>query len=68
MDHGRRDGRQGVIVTKFDLLQDPLSGEDNLTARVLTLTDTVSFSLTIGTTPIYNSSLNVLTAFKYLVR
>lgn len=33
-----------------------------------TLTETVSFSLTIGTTPIVKSSLKVLTAFKYRVR
>ncbi len=36
--------------------------------EVLTLTDTVSFSFTMGTTPIDSSSLNVLTAFRYLVR
>lgn len=33
-----------------------------------TLTDTVSFSFTIGTTPIDSSSLKVLTAFRYRVR
>jgi hypothetical protein len=35
---------------------------------IRTLTDTVSFSFTIGTTPIDISSLNVFPAFKYLVR
>ena len=34
----------------------------------LTLTDTVSFSFTMGTTPIDKSSLNVFTAFRYRVR
>lgn len=34
----------------------------------LTLTETVSFSLTMGTTPIARSSLKVLTALRYLVR
>ena len=33
-----------------------------------TLTEMVSFSFTIGTTPMNNSSLNVLTALRYLVR
>ena len=33
-----------------------------------TLTETVSFSFTIGTTPIDKSSESVLTAFKYRVR
>ena len=33
-----------------------------------TLTEIVSFSFTIGTTPIDKSSLNVLTALRYLVR
>lgn len=32
-----------------------------------TLTDTVSFSFTIGTTPIESSSLSVFTALRYLV-
>jgi hypothetical protein len=34
----------------------------------LTLTEMVSFSLTMGTTPILSNSLKVLTAFKYRVR
>ena len=38
------------------------------TEMKLTLTDTVSFSFTIGTTPMDKSSLNVLTALRYLVR
>jgi hypothetical protein len=33
-----------------------------------TITETVSFSLTMGTTPIESSFLSVFTAFKYLVR
>lgn len=36
----------------------------NLRPSRLTLTDTVSFSFTIGITPIDMSSLNVFTAFK----
>ena len=35
--------------------------------KVLTLTDTVSFSFTMGTTPMDSNSLNVLTAFRYRV-
>lgn len=34
----------------------------------LTLTETVSFSFTMGTTPMDKSSLNVFTALRYLVR
>jgi len=36
--------------------------------RILTLTETVSFSLTIGTTPKESNSFKVFTALRYLVR
>jgi hypothetical protein len=69
VNHGRGDGRQSVVVAKFYFLDRIQPGcHGTLHQLALTLTETVSFSFTMGTTPIESSSLNVLTAFKYLVR
>lgn len=43
-------------------------GKQTAIPRTLTLTEMVSFSFTMGTTPMEISSLNVLTAFRYRVR
>jgi hypothetical protein len=69
MDHRRRDRRKRVVVTKFYFLchQAQLAYQRNKKHR-RTLTEIVSFSFTIGTTPILKSSLIVFTAFKYRVR
>ena len=44
-----------------------MEGKKEKRAKALTLTETVSFSFTIGTTPIDSNSLKVLTAFRYRV-
>jgi hypothetical protein len=69
MDHGRSDGGKGVIVTEFDfLVQNMRPVFERHGESVPTLTETVSFSFTIGTTPMKSSSLIVFTALRYLVR
>lgn len=54
-----RDGRERIVVAKLDFLN--VSFE---CIRRLTDTETVSFSLTIGTTPMLSSSLNVFCALR----
>jgi hypothetical protein len=77
VDNRRRDSGKGVVITELDLLRNmsALSSSTQTRTRALsnseeglTETDTVSFSLTMGTTPICSSSENVFCAFKYLVR
>lgn len=65
----RRDGREGIVIAKLDFLNPSVSafGHDSKRDR-LTETETVSFSLTIGTTPMDSSSENVFCALRYRVR
>lgn len=63
MDDARGDGTERVVVSKLDLLRMSATRFPPLTE-----TDTVSFSLTIGTTRIASSSLNVFCALRYRVR
>ena len=76
MNHGRSDGRQRVVVAEFNFLDISqvwlglIKMQKPRTAMNMerTLTEMVSFSFTIGTTPMDKSSLKVLTALRYLVR
>lgn len=79
MNHRRGYGRKRVVVAEFNFLDIscPVRFSHKRTVQEQgwikakgrhTLTEMVSFSFTIGTTPIDNSSLKVLTALRYLVR
>jgi len=80
MDNRRRYRRQSVIVTELYLLhggcrQPVVIHQEEATktallrgSAVLTETETVSFSFTMGTTPICSSSEKVFCAFRYRVR
>lgn len=67
LNHCRCYGREGVVVSEFDFLTRSVSGLGEL-CELLTETARVSFSLTMGITPILSSSTNVFWALRYCVR
>ena len=73
LHHGCGDGGEGVVVTEFldlanflGVIQQVLVWKILFASR--TETARVSFSLTIGITPIFRSSVKVFCAFRYCVR
>lgn len=75
MHDSRRDCRERVVVAKLDFLkmrQHATSPSEHQFASGrsvgLTETETVSFSLTMGTTPMWSSSEKVFWALRYRVR
>ncbi len=67
LDHCCCYSREGVVVAKFDFLT-PSVCELGDVWTLLTDTARVSFSLTIGMTPMLNNSTNVFCALMYCVR
>ena len=59
LDHGGSDGGEGVVVAEFDFLDELVRGGTEFRAIERTVTARVSFSLTMGITPMLNNSTNV---------